>query len=72
MVEKPYYEQDYADKRNYELNKPRITSVEHWKELLKNELELNTKGFDFINKILSVVVGGNPLPLGGGRSLVNL
>ena len=25
----------------------------------------------FINKILSVVVGGNPLPLGGGRSLVN-
>ena len=26
---------------------------------------------DFINKILSVVVGGNPLPLGGGRSLVN-
>ena len=46
MVEKPYYEQDYADKRNYELNKPRITSVEHWKEILKNELELNTKGFD--------------------------
>ncbi len=27
--------------------------------------------YDFINKILSVVVGGNPLPLGGGRSLVN-
>ena len=25
----------------------------------------------FINKILSVVVGGNPLPLGGGRSLAN-
>ena len=25
----------------------------------------------FINKILSVVIGGNPLPLGGGRSLVN-
>ena len=28
-------------------------------------------GNNFINKILSVVVGGNPLPLGGGRSLVN-
>ena len=26
----------------------------------------------FINKILSIDVGGNPLPLGGGRSLVNL
>ena len=26
---------------------------------------------DFINKILSVVVGGNPLALAGGRSLVN-
>ena len=26
---------------------------------------------DFINKILSFVIGGNPLPLGGGRSLVN-
>ena len=25
----------------------------------------------FINRILSVVVGGNQLPLGGGRSLVN-
>ena len=25
----------------------------------------------FINKILSFLVGGNPLPLGGGRSLVN-
>ncbi len=25
----------------------------------------------FINIILSVVIGGNPLPLGGGRSLVN-
>jgi len=30
-----------------------------------------TEDFLFINKILSVVVGGNPLPLGGGRSLVN-
>ena len=27
--------------------------------------------FFFINIILSVVAGGNPLPLGGGRSLVN-
>jgi len=27
--------------------------------------------FLFINKNLSVVIGGNPLPLGGGRSLVN-
>lgn len=26
----------------------------------------------FINKILSFAIGGNPLPLGGGRSLVNL
>jgi len=26
----------------------------------------------FINKILSFVIGGNPLPLGGGRRLVNL
>lgn len=26
----------------------------------------------FINKILSVVIGGNPLPLGGGRSPVSL
>ena len=28
-------------------------------------------GNDFINKILSFFVGGNPLPLGGERSLVN-
>ena len=28
--------------------------------------------YKFINKILSVVEGRNPLPLGGGRSLVNL
>jgi len=26
----------------------------------------------FINKTLSFAIGGNPLPLGGGRSLVNL
>ena len=26
----------------------------------------------FINKILSFAIGGNPLPSGGGRSLVNL
>ena len=26
---------------------------------------------DFINKFLSVVVGGNPLPSGGGRSLID-
>ena len=26
---------------------------------------------NFIIKILSFVIGGNPLPLGGGRSLVN-
>ena len=26
----------------------------------------------FINKILLFAIGGNPLPLGGGRSLVNL
>ena len=26
----------------------------------------------FINKILPFDIGGNPLPLGGGRSLVNL
>jgi len=27
---------------------------------------------NFINKILSFAIGGNPLPSGGGRSLVNL
>ena len=26
----------------------------------------------FLNKILLFAIGGNPLPLGGGRSLVNL
>ena len=26
----------------------------------------------FINKTLSFAIGGNPLPVGGGRSLVNL
>lgn len=26
----------------------------------------------FLNKTLSFAIGGNPLPLGGGRSLVNL
>ena len=29
-------------------------------------------GLSFINKTLSFAIGGNPLPLGGGRSLVNL
>jgi len=28
--------------------------------------------YRFINKTLSFAIGGNPLPLGGGRSLVNL
>ena len=29
------------------------------------------KSLEFINKILSFVIGGNPLPSGGGRSLTN-
>jgi hypothetical protein len=38
----------------------------------KREVIVENNYFSFfINKILSVAVGGNPLPLGGGRSLVN-
>lgn len=33
--------------------------------------DFKTNGI-FINKILSFAIGGNPLPSGGGRSLVNL
>ncbi len=34
-------------------------------------MDITLPHWQFINIILSVVVGGNPLPLGGGRSLVN-
>ena len=40
-------------------------------EFIKIHGQISEKMIFFINKILSVVVGGNPLPLGGGRSLVN-
>ena len=40
-------------------------------QVIKKLPELRVTIGIFINKILSVVIGGNPLPLGGGRSLVN-
>ena len=55
MNTKIYYEETYEDKEYYELNKPRITSVEDWKIILKNEIEYNQNGFDFINYVLAEV-----------------
>lgn len=54
MTTRAYYEQDYEDKEYYELNKPRISSVEDWTTILHNELasNKNKKGFDFIGYVL--------------------
>ncbi len=54
---------------SYNSTDPRV-SIALSKDLDSYKLYLADTGL-FINKILSVVVGGNPLPLGGGRSLVN-
>ena len=51
MDTKFYYEDNYEDKEYCELNKPRITSVEHWKIILNDEMKYN-QGFDFIDKVL--------------------
>ena len=46
----------------------------HTTEVHRKPISVNAKTvsiYTFINKILSVVIDGNPLPLGGGRSPVN-
>ena len=51
----------------YYFKPEQVKDLKRWDMFL-----LDSGAFTFINLILSFVIGGNPLPSGGGRSLVYL